>query len=99
MRRTPLHEDMAAVPASSWECWVVLVLTPNLAAHDHSLRKRLGFTVEKIVHHDYVLLRVIVGPGHHIATRDSHTTNARVGKHDARKTIDRRHLARHEQTC
>src|SRR5215208_6867082 len=49
---------------------------------------RLGFTVDKVVHHDDVLFLRIIRSRRNVAACNSHVSDTRVGQHDAeeRKT-------------
>src|SRR4030095_4897280 len=45
--------------------------------------KGLWLAVDEVIHHDDVMLAIIIRPGGNLATRDLHPGDARVGKHDA----------------
>jgi hypothetical protein len=51
------------------------------------LRKRLGLAVNKIVHCDDVMFRVIIRPGGNVARSDSHTGNPRIAKYDTEERL------------
>ena len=47
------------------------------------LLKGLRLAVDKVIHHDDVMMAIIIWPRGNVTARDLHPGDARVGKHDA----------------